>query len=47
MDKVLKILISATAGYYVQKTLSTKNDAVNIAMAVMVTATLNQILNKD
>lgn len=46
MDKVLKILISATAGYYAQKALATKSDPINIATAVLVTAVINEILNK-
>lgn len=46
MDKVLKLFIAATAGYYAQKAFSTKSDLVNITTAVMVTATLNEILNR-
>jgi|LakMenEpi03Aug12_release.lakeMendotaPanAssembly.Ray.scaffolds.fasta_scaffold6859918_1 hypothetical protein len=45
MEKFFNIMIAATAGYYAQKALATKNDAVNIATAVMVTATINHILN--
>jgi hypothetical protein len=46
MDKILKLFIAASAGYYAQKALATKNDAINIATAVLVTATINHILNK-
>jgi hypothetical protein len=46
MERFLNIMISATAGYYAQKALATKSDPINIVTAVMVTAVINDILNK-
>jgi hypothetical protein len=46
MEKILKILLSASAGYYAQKALATKSDAANIGIAIMVTASINQLLNE-